>query len=220
MAKALDAKKTVVVLFWNKNGVDDRSVKKSVDRLSRRGGDVAKFTDTVKNLSRYTRITSAASVTTTPALVVVNRRGQAEVLTGYNDYQTINQFVWELVLLHTKPLGFRPAIPRSVRKRSHVRLVRRPDQRAAILGDASIFVPAPEGEQRLALEAAAAGVAIVEGNDPERVAADVARLATHADQRSRLAAEGRARAEQQSFDLVAKELDRLYSRLSRKRRAR
>ena len=39
-----------------------------------------------------------------------------------------------------------------------------------------------------------------------------------ADQRSRLAAEGRSRAEQQSFDLVAKELDRLYSRLSRKRR--
>ncbi len=125
---------------------------------------------------------------------------------------------WELVLLHTKPLGFRPAIPRSVRKRSHVRLVRRPDQRAAILGDASIFVPAPDGEQRLALEAAAAGVAIVEGSDPERVATDVARLATQADQRSRLAAEGRARAEQQSFDLVAKELDRLYSRLSRKRR--
>ena len=93
VAKALDAKKTVVVLFWNKNGVDDRSVKKSVDRLSRRGGNVAKFTDTVKNLSRYTRITSAASVSTTPAVVVVNSRGQAEVLTGYNDYQTINQFV-------------------------------------------------------------------------------------------------------------------------------
>ena len=93
MAKALDAKKTVVILFWNKNGVDDRSVKKSVDRLSNRGGGVAKFTDTVKNLSRYTRITSAASVTTTPSVVVVNSRGQAEVLTGYNDYQTINQFV-------------------------------------------------------------------------------------------------------------------------------
>lgn len=92
VAKALDAKKTVVVLFWNKNGVDDRSVKKSVDRLSR-GSKVAKFTDTVKHLSRYTRITSGVSVNTTPAVVVINRRGQAEVLTGYNDYQTINQFV-------------------------------------------------------------------------------------------------------------------------------
>jgi len=127
---------------------------------------------------------------------------------------------WELVLLHTKPLGFRPAIPRSVRKRAHVRLVRRPDQRAAILGNASIFVPAPEGEQRLALEAAAAGVAIVEGADPEHVAANVARLAADAGERARVAARGRAQAERQSFDLVAKELDGLYSRLSRKRRSR
>jgi pyruvate/2-oxoglutarate dehydrogenase complex dihydrolipoamide acyltransferase (E2) component len=93
VAKALAAKKTVVVLFWNKSGVDDRSVKKSVDRLSRRGGKVATFTETVKNLSRYTRITSVASVTTTPSVVIVNSRGQAEVLAGYNDFQTINQFV-------------------------------------------------------------------------------------------------------------------------------
>ena len=82
-----------MILFWNKNGVEDRSVKKSVDRLSTRGSKVAKFTDTVRGLSRYTRITSAVSVNTTPAVVVINRRGQAEVLTGYNDYQTINQFV-------------------------------------------------------------------------------------------------------------------------------
>ncbi len=93
MARALDAKKNVVILFWNKNGVDDRSVKKSVDRVSRHGGSVVKFTDTVDNLSHYTRITAAATVNTTPAIVVVNRRGQAEVMTGYNDYQTINQFV-------------------------------------------------------------------------------------------------------------------------------
>jgi hypothetical protein len=93
VAKALDAKKTVVILFWNRNGVEDRSVKASVDRLSRRRGNVAKFTDSVKNLSHYTRITTAASVTQTPALVIVNKRGQAEVLNGYNDFQTINQFV-------------------------------------------------------------------------------------------------------------------------------
>ena len=127
---------------------------------------------------------------------------------------------WELMLLHTKPLGFRPSIPRSVRKRTHVRLVRRPDQRAAILGGASIFVPAPDGEQRLALEAAAAGVAIVEGIDPERVAAEVAHLASDAGQRGRVAARARAQAERQSFDVVAKELEGLYSRLSGKRRNR
>lgn len=93
VAKALDAKKTVVILFWNKNAVEDRSLKGSVDRLSRRNGRVAKFTDSVKNLSRYTRITTAATVTQTPALVIVNKRGQAEVLNGYYDFQTVNQFV-------------------------------------------------------------------------------------------------------------------------------
>jgi hypothetical protein len=90
---ALDAKKVVVILFWNPRAVDDRSVKSSVDRLPRRHGKVAVFSDSVKNLSRYTRITAAASVTQTPSLVVVSRKGQAEVQTGYLDYQTLAQYV-------------------------------------------------------------------------------------------------------------------------------
>jgi len=93
VAKALDAKKTVVILFWNKASVDDRSVKKSVDRLPRRGGKTAVFTDKVASLSNYTRITAAASVNQTPSLVIVNRKGQAEVLNGYYDFQTLRQFV-------------------------------------------------------------------------------------------------------------------------------
>ena len=127
---------------------------------------------------------------------------------------------WELTLLHTKPLGFRPAIPRSVRKRSHVRLARRPEQRAAALAEAAIFVPAPDGEARLALEAAASGVAIAEGgDDPDRVTLEVSRLAEDKELRDGAAARGRQRAERQSFDVVAKELATLYTRLSRKRRA-
>ena len=77
VARALDAKKTVVILFWNRGGVEDRSVKNSVDQLPRRGGKTAVFTDKVANLSNYTRITAAASVTQTPALVVVNPEGKA-----------------------------------------------------------------------------------------------------------------------------------------------
>ena len=48
--------------------MDDRSVKSSVDRLPRRGGKTAVFTDKVSNLSHYTRITAAASVNQTPSL--------------------------------------------------------------------------------------------------------------------------------------------------------
>jgi len=93
VARALNAKKTVVILFWNRGGVDDRSVKNSVDRLPRRGGKTAVFTDKVANLSSYTRITAAASVTQTPSLVIVSPKGQAEVLNGYYDFQTIRQYV-------------------------------------------------------------------------------------------------------------------------------
>jgi hypothetical protein len=89
---ALDARKVVVILFWNRRGVDDRSVKKSVDRLSH-GKHVAVFSDSVRHLSRYTRITAAASVGTTPSLVIVNRKGQAEVVNGYVDRQTLGQYV-------------------------------------------------------------------------------------------------------------------------------
>ncbi len=76
---------------------------------------------------------------------------------------------WELRLLHTKPLGFRPAIPRSVRSRVRVRAVRRPEQRAAALRDAAIFVPAPGGEERLTHEAAACGAAVVAQLEPDAV---------------------------------------------------
>jgi predicted metal-dependent phosphoesterase TrpH len=118
---------------------------------------------------------------------------------------------WELTLLHTKPLGFRPPIPRDVRSRVHVRAVRRPAQRAAALGEAAIFVPAPDGEERLALEAAAAGAAVVGVEDD--VVGRVEQLAVDDDLRARVAQEARAKADAQSFDRVAQELDAVYTRL-------
>ena len=118
---------------------------------------------------------------------------------------------WELTLLHTKPLGFRPPIPRDVRRRVHARAVRRPAQRAAALGEAAIFVPAPDGERRLALEAAAAGAAVVAVE--EDVVAQVEQLASDDELRARVAEEARAGADAQSFDRVAQALDTVYSRL-------
>jgi glycosyltransferase involved in cell wall biosynthesis len=128
---------------------------------------------------------------------------------------------WELKLLHTKPLGFRPPIPRRVRKRTHVRSVRRPEQRAAVLAEAAIFVPAPEGEERLLLEAAVSGAASAVGDGtPESVAAEVARLIDDGPLRERVARKARAEAAEQSFERVGAELDALYARLAHKRRDR
>jgi predicted metal-dependent phosphoesterase TrpH len=118
---------------------------------------------------------------------------------------------WELHLLHTKPLAYRPAIPRAVRQRTHVRSIRTSEQRAAVLSEASVFVPAAEGEERLALEAAACGA-------PAATVDEVAALVADDPRRSRLADEGRRRAEAQTFDVVAAELDEVYAGLTRKRR--
>jgi hypothetical protein len=98
---ALDAHKIVVLLFWSPRGTDDRNVKSAVDSLSRRGGDVAVFTDRSKNMARYAKITAAADVEQTPTLIVVNRKGVARRATGYLDSETVDQYVVDA--LHGAP---------------------------------------------------------------------------------------------------------------------
>jgi hypothetical protein len=95
----------------------------------------------------------------------------------------------------------------------HVRSLRTPAQRAEALAPAAVFVAAPGGEERLALEATACGAAVVDG-DVDAVAA----LLADARERERTSAAARRFAESQSFDAVARELDAVYTRLLRKRR--
>jgi predicted metal-dependent phosphoesterase TrpH len=124
---------------------------------------------------------------------------------------------WEAVLVHTKPLGFRPTIPRRLRSRVHVRAARTGAQRAELLGSAAVFVSAPGGEDRLALEAAACEVALVDGTSSD-AQGKVERLVSDAVARRAAAKDARALAETQSFDVVASELDAVYAKLTRKRR--
>jgi predicted metal-dependent phosphoesterase TrpH len=124
---------------------------------------------------------------------------------------------WEAVLLHTKPLGFRPVIPRRLRPRVHVRATRTETQRIDALASAAVFVPAPGGEKRLALEAAACEVAIVDGAGDD-VEGQVRRLVAEPDARLAAARQARLDAESQGFDAVAAELDAVYAKLVRKRR--
>jgi hypothetical protein len=91
--RALDGHKVVVLLFWNPNGSDDRSVKDSFDAISKHGGAVVKFTDTLRNLSRYTRVTASQPVTQTPTVVVVDRKGKGRFVTGFQDSATVEQLV-------------------------------------------------------------------------------------------------------------------------------
>jgi predicted metal-dependent phosphoesterase TrpH len=131
---------------------------------------------------------------------------------------------WELVLLRTRPLIGRPAIPRDLAGRVHVRTARDARVRATILNGASIFVPGIVGLRRATLEAAAAGCAIARpkgfASQPELAAAAAARLADDHALREREGAAARRRAEKQTFTAVAGELDELYGSLTTRRRTR
>ncbi len=131
---------------------------------------------------------------------------------------------WELVLLRTRPLIARPAIPRDLADRVHVRTARDARSRAALLSAAAMFVPGISGLRRVKLEASAAGCAIVRppglDDQPELAAAATARFAENDAVRERAGAAARADAEGQTFDIVAGQLEAIYTGLSSLRRTR
>jgi hypothetical protein len=131
---------------------------------------------------------------------------------------------WELVFVRTRTMFGRPFVARSLVDRVSVRTLRSGELRAPLLNEAALFVPAPGGLNRLRLEAAAAGAAIVNPpglvEQPELAAAAVARLAEDDAHRAREQEAARAWAEPQSFAAVALELDGVYNSLVSRRRPR
>ncbi len=131
---------------------------------------------------------------------------------------------WEVVLLRTRALIGRPAIPRDLAARVHLRTAKDAASRAALLNGAAIFVPGVEGLRRVTLEAAAAGCAIARPRgvetQPELAAAAAARLAEDDELREREGAAARAETETQTFGDVARELESVYTSVGTRRRKR
>jgi predicted metal-dependent phosphoesterase TrpH len=131
---------------------------------------------------------------------------------------------WNAVLLRTRPLIARPAIPRDLAERVQVRTLRDGPGRATLFAEAAIFVPGLAGLERVRLEAQSAGCAIAQPRgvelQPELAAAAAARLADDDELREREGARARAEAEPQDFSQVAAELEALYDALPQRRRRR
>jgi predicted metal-dependent phosphoesterase TrpH/glycosyltransferase involved in cell wall biosynthesis len=131
---------------------------------------------------------------------------------------------WDVLLLRTRSLIGRPAIPRDLAARVRVRTARDVKDRAAILNEASIFVPGVEGLRRVTLEAAASGCAIARPHgiesQPELAAAATARLADDDSLREREGTAARAEAETHTFERVARELEEVYAAVGTRRRKR
>jgi hypothetical protein len=131
---------------------------------------------------------------------------------------------WELVVLRRRPGMARPYVPRQLRARVSVVTARDAHARAKLLRGAAGFIPAEGGSRRLRLEALASGVPIVapprRAEQPELVAAAMARLAEDDAHR---AAAGKAAAEEaqrHNLAVLADELERLYRAVLGRRRVR
>ena len=131
---------------------------------------------------------------------------------------------WDAVLVRTKPLRHGPESRSSCATgcTSAPGAGRRPARRSSRRHRSSC--PSPTGSVRLRLEAAAAGAALADPpgvfEQPELAAAAVARLVEDDALRERRGREARARAEDQSFAAVAKDLDEMYRGLASRRRTR
>ena len=130
---------------------------------------------------------------------------------------------WRIVFLRTKPLTGRPYVPRALLGRVETRTARDGPSRATVLNEAAIYVPAPRGVTRVALEAAAAGAAVAAPpgvlDQPPLAAAEMGRLAEDEAYRERRAAEARASVEGETFAEVARELEEIYEGLRGRKRS-
>ena len=90
---AVRRQKVLVLLFYNNRSADDRAVRRALDRVDHRGGQVFVDAHWIKSVSRYQAITRGVDVPQSPTIVVADRNRKAESLVGYVDAPTIDQAV-------------------------------------------------------------------------------------------------------------------------------
>ena len=94
VARALNANRVVVLFFYEPAASDDQATRAAVSAARRAGrGRVALFQDVVARISDYRRIVGSLGISQSPAMVVINRDRNAELLQGYLDSGTITQTV-------------------------------------------------------------------------------------------------------------------------------
>ena len=90
---ALDARKVVVLLFWDRNGSDDREVRRAVSGVDRKGGRVAVHNAPLRDLAGYEPITAGVPVVGTPTVLVIDRQRRAIPISGLTVTREIDQKV-------------------------------------------------------------------------------------------------------------------------------
>ena len=88
--------KTVLILFWNRNGSDDVAVHNALPSVQHAlGSKVAVHYASAGQVGAFGTITHAVQVTQTPTLLIVNPHGQTTAITGLTDAFAIQQAIAE-----------------------------------------------------------------------------------------------------------------------------
>ena len=89
----LDAKKVVVLLFWDRKVSDDREVRRAVANVNTRGGKVKVHVAPIGKLGQFEPITRGLPVVTSPSVLVIDRTKHARVISGLTITREIDQSV-------------------------------------------------------------------------------------------------------------------------------
>jgi len=101
LVDALDAKHAVVLLFWNKRGIEDKAVRRSVARVSRHDGRVVVKTVPVGAVGHYTAISRGAKVLESPTVLVMGPDRKARAVVGFTTTAELDQLAGDA--LRAKP---------------------------------------------------------------------------------------------------------------------
>jgi hypothetical protein len=98
VARALNARKVVVLFFYDPGASDDQATKAAVNAARSAANPasaraVAVFQDVVARISDYRRVVGTLGISQSPAMVVIDRNRKADLLQGYLDSGTIRQTV-------------------------------------------------------------------------------------------------------------------------------
>lgn len=78
----LEAKKVVVLLFWDRRTSDDREVYRAVESSDRHGGKVSVRAAPIQRLGDYAPVTKDLPIANSPSIVVVDEQKRATVIAG------------------------------------------------------------------------------------------------------------------------------------------
>jgi hypothetical protein len=93
VSAAIAKGRVVVLLFWNGQASDDRSVREELAHVSSHNGRVLIVAAPVRQVSLYGDSIRGVQVLQSPTIVVVDRRHRARTLVGYTDRAEIGQAV-------------------------------------------------------------------------------------------------------------------------------